>query len=677
MTSPRTSASASSIRNDSLWGLILFVAVALTYTPVLWAGFVWDDNFVLTASPVIIGPLGLKEIWTTAAADICPLTLTTFWLGHKLWGLDPLPYHLLTVFLHGACAVTLWRVLLRLQIPGAWVGAALWALHPVQVESVAWISELKNVQSGLFYLLSILFFIHWLQDKNRPERISWNWHYTLTLVFAALAMASKSSTVGLPVILCLCAWWVQGRWNWPILIKIAPVFLMSLAAAFVSLQTQGLNLEIDSGSQWARPWPERLATAGDAIWFYLGKLIWPHPLLANYPRWQIDSARWSSYLPLLAALIVLLVLWVYRRTWTRGAFFALAYFIVALAPVLGLINMSFFRFSFVADHLQYLAAIGPLALAGAAIVRGANLALPEKPTLQKFLWAVPLLILGLLSWRQAFVYQNQETLWTHTLEQNPKSWLAHNALGTYLNDNRQMDEAIAQYRKALDIDPNYPEAHNNLAVALAEVGKSSEAIIQLEEAVRLRPDYLKGHINLGNLLFGAGRLDEAIVQFQEVLKINPYDVTVHNNLGIALAQKGRRDDAITQFQIVLNLDPANADAHFNLGVALAGKGQFNDAIAQYQAALKINPNLVTARNNLGNLLFQTGRRDDAIVEFQGALQMTPQDANLHNNLGVALAQKGRVNDAIAQFQEALRLKPGYIDAQKNLARAQASLKKSP
>ena len=183
--------------------------------PVWWAGYIWDDDVVVVTNPVIVGPLGLKEIWTTGAADICPLTLTTFWLEHKLWGLDPLPYHLVNVFMHGACALVLWRVLRALLIPGAWLGAALWALHPLQVESVAWITEMKNTQSGLFFLLAIFYFVKTLRDSAKG-----NGPYALTLLFSALAMASKSSTVILPIVLCLCAWWVEGRWHWRHIAKV-------------------------------------------------------------------------------------------------------------------------------------------------------------------------------------------------------------------------------------------------------------------------------------------------------------------------------------------------------------------------------------------------------------------------------------------------------------------------
>ncbi len=223
-TSVRVQGPRSWFHHDWIWGLILILSVILTYTPVWQAGFIWDDDAHLTANPCIVGPLGLKEIWTTSAADICPLTLTTFWMEHALWGLGPLPYHLVNVLLHGACAVLLWRVLRSLRVQGAWLGAALWALHPVVVESVAWITEMKNTESGLFFLLSILFYVRWLRSRDLDRRSGGGWNYALTLIFAALAMASKSSTVILPVVLCLCAWWMEGRWRWRNVARVLPSF---------------------------------------------------------------------------------------------------------------------------------------------------------------------------------------------------------------------------------------------------------------------------------------------------------------------------------------------------------------------------------------------------------------------------------------------------------------------
>jgi len=479
-------------RSDWFWALLLILLVLLAYTPIWHAGFIWDDDVVLTANPCIVGPLGLKEVWTTSAADICPLVLTTFWVEHALWGLEPLPYHLVNIVMHGACAVLLWRVLRSLRVPGAWLGAALWTLHPVEVESVAWITEMKNTESCLFFLLSILFFVRHARAKELNERNGGGWNYGLSLLFAALAMASKSSTVILPVVLCLCAWWIEGRWHWRNVARVAPMFLMSVAASAVSIWTQGLQLATATDPQWVRAWPQRLATAGDAIWFYLGKLLWPDPLIAIYPRWQIDARQWVSFLPLLLAVILLFsILCLKRRSGVAGSracFLAFAYFMTALLPVLGLIDTFVFRFSLVFDHFQYLASIGPLALAGAGLVRSAEFVLPKRPRVQSALCAGLLLILGMATWQRTLVYQSEEILWSDTLAKNPNSWLGNNNLGDALLQKGQLGDAIKQYQMALKINPNFALAHANLGVAFIRKGQLEDGISEFQEALRLNPN---------------------------------------------------------------------------------------------------------------------------------------------------------------------------------------------
>jgi protein O-mannosyl-transferase len=591
---------------DWLFGLILVLAVILTFSPVWWAGYIWDDAQHVTANPCIVGPLGLKEIWTTNAADICPLTFTTFWLEHALWGLAPLPYHLVNVLMHGACAVVLWRVLRSLRVPGAWLGAALWALHPVEVESVAWITEMKNTQSGLFFLLSILFFVRWLGYLD--GRTGGGWNYALTLLFAALAMASKSSTVILPVALCLCAWWMEGRWQWRNLARVLPVFLISAAASALAVWTQTLQLAKVHDPQWVRTWPERLVAAGDAVWFYLGKLLWPHPLITVYPRWQIDASQWFLYLPLQAVMIVLFILWFNRESWGRPWFFAFAYFLTALLPVLGLVDNPIFVYSLVFDHFQYLSGMGPLALAGVGMIRFVDFALPGRAWLQSSLCAGLLLILGLTSWQRAWVYESDETLWTDALAKNPKCWVGHNNLGDFLLQHDQVDEAFAQFQKALEINPNYTNAHDNLGIVLFQKGRLDEAIAQFQKAVEIDANNAKAHNNLGYALFQKGQVDEAIAPLQQALEINPNYSQAHNNLGLVLVQKGQVDEAMAQYQKALESDPNYAQAHNNLGIALAQKGEMDEAIAQFQEALRLKPDYGNAQQNLAKAQAQAMAR---------------------------------------------------------------------
>jgi len=579
-------------------GAILVGAVILVYTPVWYAGFIWDDDIHLTANPYIVGPLGMLDIWTSSLWQPFALVISAFRVEHALWGLAPLPYHLVNVAEQATCGVLLWQVLRNLQIPGAWLGAALWVLHPVQVESVAWISEMKNTQSGLFYLLTILCFLRWLKTKDLGRQDGLGWNYAWALLFAALAMTSKSSTMVLPIVLVLCAWWMEGRWHWRQLVWVAPLFLISVLACTVTLWPPTPDPSAMVDHRWDRTWPEKVAATGDVIWFYLGKLLWPHPLITIYPRWQIDASQWVSYLPLLAVFIAIFGLWLKRETWSRPWFFAFAYFLVVLSPFLGLIDQSFWRYSFVEDHLQYLAGMGPLALAGAGLVRIADFVIPGRLWLQSTLGAGVLLILGLLSWQRTWAYESEETLWTNTLARNPNCWMGHNNLGNILFQKGQVDEAMAQYQEALEINPNLAVAHNNLGGALFQKGNLEEAMAQFQKALEINPNYADAYKNLGNALFQKGQVNDAMTQYLKALEINPNYADVHNNLGHALFMKGQVDEALAQFQKALEIDPNYADAHNSLGIALSKKGRLDDAIAQFQDALRLKPDYTAAQNNL-------------------------------------------------------------------------------
>jgi tetratricopeptide (TPR) repeat protein len=620
---------------DWLWGLILILAVILVYSPIWWAGFIWDDDVYITANPVVVGPLGLKEIWTTKAADICPLTVTSFWAEHKLWGLHPLPYHLVNVFLHGLDAVVLWRVLRNLRIPGAWLGAALWAVHPVLVESVAWIAELKNTQSTLFYLLSIFFFTNYLPAADAGDKRRMRWNYVFSLLFAAMAVASKSSTIILPLVLCLCSWWLKGRWEWRNLVRVGPMLLMSLAAGLLSLWTQ-------KPAQVNQGWPERVITAGDAIWFYAGKLLWPCPLITIYPRWVVNGSQVLAYFPLLAIMLILFVFWLKRKTWGRSWFFCSLYFVIALIPAIGLVDHGYSRFSSVADHFQNLACIGPLALAAAGIVWLAQVIPPERLWLPTILGAGLILLLGTVSWQRTWVYRDQDALWHDTLAKNPDCAFAYGILGTVRFSEGKKAEAQADFQRAIELNPNYAEAHNNLGALLVEQGQVDEAIGQYQTALQISPTFFEAYKNLGMALTQKGQIDEAMDEYQKVLAIHPGYAEVHGNLGALLYQKGRTEEAMNEYQKAVELDPDNTESQCNLGTLFYLKGQIDEAIDHYRAALEINANLPDA----------------------------------HNDLGMGLAQKGEVDEAMAQFQEALRLKPDYREAQENLTKVEALQQKA-
>ncbi|HUB66857.1 MAG TPA: tetratricopeptide repeat protein, partial [Candidatus Methylacidiphilales bacterium] len=494
-----------------------------------------------------------------------------------------------------------------------------------------------------------------VRNSNSKGKPGNGWKYGLTLLFAALAMTSKSSTVILPVVLCLCAWWVEGRWQWRNLARLGPIVLMVVFPSALTLWTQKLGGGEDP--QWVRTWPERLVTMGDEVWFYLGKLLWPYPLMVNYPRWQIDADRWFSYLPLLAVIAVIFVLWRNLKSWSRPWFFVFAYFLVALFPVLGLVDIYFQRYAFVADHFQYLAGMGPLALAGVGLAQFSDFVVLGRRWLQSSLYAGVLLILGIWSWQRAWVYQSEETLWTDTVTKNPNSWLGHYSLGFALLKKGQVDEAIARFQKALEIQPNCIEAHTEIAIALFQKGQVDEAVAQFQKVLEINPNDVETHDNLGKILVQKGQVDEAIIHFQKALKINPNNADVHIHLGDILSKRERLDEAIAQYQQALQINPNLVGVYDSLGNALIQRGQIDEAIVQFQKALKIDPKFVNAHFSLGNVLIQKRQIDEAMVQYQASLKINPNFADAHFGLGVALVYKGQMDEAIAQFQKAVEINP--------------------
>jgi tetratricopeptide (TPR) repeat protein len=604
----------------------------------------------------------LKEIWTTTQAVYYPLVLTTFWALHKFFGLNPLPYHLLNIFLHVASAILLWRLLQVLRVRGAWLGAALWALHPVMVQSVAWVTELKNTQSCVFYLLSILFFLNWEDQGRAVSRPPQRWIgdrrsfvFALSLLFFLLATLSKPSVVMLPFVLALCVWWMRGNIRWRDALALAPFALMSVVASAWTIWEQRFHARA-VGPDWTQTFLERLIIAGKVIWFYVGKLVWPQPLIFIYPRWDVDSSEVVAYLPLMAAMVALIALWFVRAQWGRALFFAAAYYIVSLFPVLGFFSVFFFRYSFVSDHFQYLASMGPLALAGAGIATllgyfcnnaagfvshrdavprsGSTIASPRwRLVLSGGLCGTLLVSLGFLTWRQTAEYHNLFALYTATLQKNPGCWMANYNLGIVLSKQGEADQAIDHYRRA----------------------------------VVLRPDYAEAHYNLGRLLVEQGQLADAIAHYERAAAINPADAEAQNNLGVTLFGIGRADDAIAHYQKALEIRSDYAEASCNLASALIAKGDFDGAIVRYAACLAAIPDQEEARYNLASALLRKGRTDEAIVEYQKVLQMHPESADAHANLGSAWLAKGRVRDAMEEYTKALQISPENLAALSNLA----------
>src|SRR5437763_3208851 len=428
-----------SARPERLWlfTIILVAATILAYRPAWNGGFVWDDDAYVMKNPLLTAPDGLWRIWFSleSPSQYFPLTYTTFRVERSLWDLNPTGYHWISILLHATHALLLWWLLARLRVPAAWLAAGIFAWHPVQVESVAWITERKNVLMGFFFLLTLL---AWTQFIDARERRSWRF-YRLALVFYVLALSAKSTACTLPAALFLILWLQKKRIDWPRVLQLVPFVVLGLTMGLIAVWWERYHVGT-RGPMFALGPLERLIVASHAAWFYLGKLVWPAKLTFMYPQWTITPSNPLAYIWLVAGIVLCVVIYFARRYVGRSVEVAAAFFVATLSPVLGFIMLYTFRYTFVAYHYQYLACIGPIALASAGVAMVANRFKPIRPFVIS--GAVCLtLILALLTGRQAEMYGNIERLWRTTLARNPGCWMAHTNLGLVLIQQGKIDEA--------------------------------------------------------------------------------------------------------------------------------------------------------------------------------------------------------------------------------------------
>jgi Tfp pilus assembly protein PilF len=564
-----------------LGGLFLVIIVFLAYLRACRGEFIWDDDANVTNNLTLRGLAGLRQIWLQPGAtqQYYPLTHTAFWLDYHLWGLHPLGYHLANILLHAANALLLWMILRRLQVPGAWLGAALFALHPVNVESVAWITERKNTLAGVFFLSSLLVSLKfWLPNLTATSAINTgnsvnpadiNYgpckYWWLTFVLYLCALWSKTATIGLPAVILLLVWWRRQKVSWRDFLLLVPFVVIGTALGLITAWVEKHNLGA-TGKDWNFSAMERCCLAGRIVWFYLGKLAWPHPLMFLYPRWTLQTSGLLAWLPVFATIGGILILWRFGKPWARATLFTLGYFLVMLFPVLGFFNVYFFRFSFVCDHFQYLASMGPLALAGAGICVGLNY-FPKKIFL--LVRALLLLALGWLTWQQTGIYHDRETLWRDSLAHNPDAWMAHNNLGSVLLQNGRTDEAITHFQRALQIRPEDAAAHNNLGAIFLKADKVADAIAEFQAALQIEPKYAAARANLGGALLQTGHVDEAIKDYEMALQIQPDDLAAHVNLGDALFHQERVDEAVAHYRKAIEI--ARTSGRQNLAEQLSAE----------------------------------------------------------------------------------------------------------
>ena len=468
--------------NALLLGACSVALMLIVYLPALGGGFGWDDDAYVTNNLTLRSVRGLSQIWgqLTATPQYYPLTYSSFWLEYHLWGPNPLGYHVVNVLLHTLAAMLLWRVLVRLQLPGAWLAAGIFALHPVAVESVAWITERKNVLSAVFYFAAALAYLRWLD--YRTTKI-----YLLSFALFMCALFSKTVTASLPAALLLVIWWKHGRIPGRDVRPLLPFFAAGAALGLVTSWLERTHVGAN-GPEWALSFFDRCLIAGRALWFYAGKLFWPTNLTFIYPRWQIDPGIWWQWLFPAAAIAVVMIPWSLRARIGRGPLVAVLFFAGTLFPALGFANVYPMRYSFVADHFQYLASTGLIVLAAAGLTR------IVRPV--PFAAVLLPLLLAVLTWKQSAIYADAKTLWQDTLAKNAASWMAHNNLGTILESEGRIDEAASHYAEALRLKPDHAEAHNNLGNTSYKKGLTDAAIGEYREAIRLKPDYATAYSNL-------------------------------------------------------------------------------------------------------------------------------------------------------------------------------------
>jgi Flp pilus assembly protein TadD len=590
-------------------------------------------------------------IWSSLTySRYYPLTLTTFWCERRLWGLNTEPYHVINVVLHAINGVLVFLILRRLRVPGAWVAACLWALHPVNVESVAWITELKNVQSGFFFFLSVLCFLRFDAQGNH------RW-YVLALVCGAAAMLSKSSTVVLPLVLLLCVWWEHGGWQRKDIVRAAPFFGLAGGMSFLTIVEQHGQVVRSGTAEWKLGMAERFIIAGKGIWFYAIKALWPVDLMFVYPRWETDAGSLLAWTPLVALAVAGAMLWRLRRLpWCRAALFGCGFFIVALLPVLGFFDVYYFRYSYVADHFQYLASLGIIALVVAAV----GIVLRQRSG-QVLVGAIAISGFGVLSWQHCRVFRDEETLWHDVVARNPGCVIAHGNLAAVLTGHGDYAEALEQCQEALRLKPDDASAHDNWGSILLKTGKPQEAIAQYERAVQLKPDSAEAQYNYGNALFEIGRVPEAIGHYEQAVAINPNVAAAQYNLGNALLHVGRFQEAIGHYEQAVEVSPDNAEAYNKLGTALALVGRVQEAIPQYEQALQLKPDNLEAQNNLAWLLAtvppgQGGDPVRAVALAERACERSGRRMAVQlDTLAVAFASAGRFEEAIHTAEECMIL----------------------
>ena len=668
-----------------LKALAILLGTFLVYIQAIRFGFNWDDNAFLTQNPLIHASDGLFRFWfTTEAPDYFPLTSSMLWVEWRLWGPNPAGFHAVNILLHAISATLIWLVLRALKMPGAWLAGIIFAVHPVNVESVAWITERKNTLPMVFLCLSTLLYVRHL-ERGRVAAYAGAW---VAFLFALL---SKTSVVMLPLVFLGLAAWQRGRVTRKDLLSILPFLGLSLILGLVTLWFQ-YHRAIGPDVVRTDGFFSRLAVAGCAIWFYLYKALLPINLCFVYPRWEIDASSPVSYLPVASLVALGFLLWRYRSTWGKPFLLGLGYFAITLFPVLGFFDIYFMRYSLVADHWQYVSIVGVIAL----VCAGAGTATQKLGGLKRR-WAhagagAVVLVLGALSVHQMPVYKDESALWAHTLNRNPQAWIAHHNLGNILRLAGQTDKSLKHLKTAVGLRPGNPDIRCHLAAAYLQGGSPVKAEEQARKALELEPDNLWALDALGMALADQGKTSAANDVFEQALVLVPDALVIHDHYGAHLMRSGDDQGAKKHLEAALRIAPDLAPVHANYGRLLEKMGKIDEAIASLRHSLALGPQSATTYESLGHLLARKGQHLSASEHFSKALELdptlagasrglltsgvefmsaglstNPEDAEMRHRVALSLMSLGRYPEAASHLTELLKRDAKSIPALDALA----------
>jgi tetratricopeptide (TPR) repeat protein len=684
---------ADSPRDFSLWAGVLFLLALTIYSPAMRGEFLWDDDRHVSQNVNLRSAEGLRNIWTKfgpragGTPQYYPLTHTTYWIEYQLFGkgatsatLDPLVFHITNILLHATCATLLWFILRRLRVPGAWLASAVFAVHPVMVESVAWISERKNVLSGAFFFGAILAYLAFEaigeKDSRKAAKPRDNWNlYALSLGLFICGLLSKTVVCSLPAVVLLILWWKRGRLRMSDVALLVPFFAVGIGLAGITswIERKEIIGPHYAFGDWDFTWAQRLAIAGRAIWFYLGKLFAPVELTFTYPRWNVSNADVLGFAGLGAAIALALVLWALRKRLGLAPLVAWLIYVGMLVPALGFFDVYPMRYSFVADHFQYHAAAAMITLVVGAIVYGfqrvaaarpaAEAASEQSPT-PYVASAVVLMVLGVLAWRQSRIYADSVTLWRDTVAKNPDAWHARHNLGIELTDLAQnyqkvktpeaaqffkelIEEALGNLETAATLRPENDDTYVDWGRALWAKGNQPEAMAKFEEALRVNPKNVKALTNRAFLFEQSGKTQEALDAYAKALSTCEGEPSsprttcgqIALRYALALDKAGKKDESFAMFAQAVRLAPLNADARYQYGTSLARRAgeaktleekraQLSAAADQFLAVLDRNPRHIDSRVSLAMLMLEAGNLEGARRELITAAGIDPQNARV-------------------------------------------------